>query len=264
MIDSSSYHFAPGTSPLILSMPHVGTDVPPDVWDNLNDVGQQRSDTDWHIDRVYDFARDLGASVLRARYSRYVIDLNRDPAGTSLYPGQATTDLIPTTDFDGAPIWHRAPDAIDVAQRVLLYHRPYHHALREAIATAKAAHGYAIVYDCHSIRSRVPRLFDGVLPDLNIGTFDGASCDVLLEHAVIKSLESNSYSHILNGRFKGGWITRHYGQPHDGVHAIQMEIAQSTYLTAEAAPWDVDDAKLERLQETLQGVLQAIQASLKS
>lgn len=246
------------TSPLILSMPHVGTEVPAEIWDNLNDTGRQLADTDWHVDQLYSFAADLGAAVVRARYSRYVIDLNRDPAGGSLYPGQATTDLIPLTDFDGNPIWHKNPDAIDTAQRVLLYHRPYHHQLREAIAAAKARHGYAIVWDCHSIRSHVPRLFDGTLPDLNIGTFDGKSCAKSLEQAVDNLAESSSFSHVLNGRFKGGWITRHYGQPSDNVHAIQMEIAQGTYLASESAPWAFDAAKAAPLQRVLRGMLEVV------
>ena len=188
---------------------------------------------------------------MRATFHRYVIDANRDPAGASLYPGQNTTGLVPLTNFDGAPIWTAAPDAAETAQRLALFHEPYHAALQGEIARVKARHGVAILYDCHSIRSRIPFLFDGDLPDLNIGTNMGSTCDPRVEGAVAAIAARSGFSHVVNGRFRGGWTTRHYGRPGGGVHAIQMEIAQRRYLASETPPFAYDRPRAEKLRATL-------------
>ena len=230
-----------GTSPVILGFPHTGTDVPPAIWDRLNDNGKLLADTDWHIHNLYDGLLD-GITTVRATFHRYVIDANRDPSGTSLYPGQNTTGLIPQTDFDGVPIWKdgQAPDEADIAARLRDFHAPYHAALSAEIERVRSIHGVAILYDCHSIRSHIPFLFEGKLPDFNIGTDMGKTCDKAIEQttvAVTAAAAADGYDSILNGRFKGGWTTRHYGQPQTGVHAIQMELAQSTHLATEAPPF---------------------------
>ena len=248
-----------GETPLILSFPHSGTDVPNDIAQHLSPVGQGLCDTDWHVPRLYDFARDMGVSWLAAKISRTVIDLNRDPSGVSLYPGQATTGLCPLETFDGDPLWQagKGPDANEIERRKELYFTPYHQALTAQIARVKARHGFAVLYDCHSIRGTVPRLFEGALPSLNLGTDQGKSCDRALEQGLSAVLARSPYSHVINGRFRGGWITRHYGRPKDGVHAIQMEIAQREYMDEEA-PWTWRGARAAPLQASLKDVLSTV------
>ncbi len=228
-----------GCSPLILGQPHVGTMIPPEVSVALNDLGRSVPDTDWWIDRLYaEIATRTGATVVRQLVSRYVIDVNRTPSGASLYPGQATTELCPTTTFDGAPIYHpgAAPDAAEIARRRDRYFLPFHRAIAGAIEAAVLRHGYALVWDCHSIRSRVPRLFDGVLPTFNIGTDGGRSCAPEVLAAVGAAAAATGESVVVDGRFRGGFITRHHGAPARHVHAVQMELAQSAYMD-EAPPW---------------------------
>jgi formiminoglutamase len=249
-----------GQGPLILGQPHGGIDVPKDIWAKLNDNGRLLADTDWHITRLYEgLGKDV--TVVAATFHRYVVDANRDPSGTSLYPGQNTTGLCPLTDFEGNAIWQpgQEPDAGEIARRVTTYHAPYHAALAAEIARVKARHGFAIVYDCHSIRSRIPFLFEGKLPDLNIGTDNGKTCAVAIETTVTHLSSRSGFTSIVNGRFRGGWTTRHYGQPHVGVHAIQMEIAQSAYLASEVAPFDYDEGKAVLLRQTLDDILTALE-----
>ncbi len=247
-----------GKSAIVLGLPHTGTDLA--GISGLNARGQAMADTDWHIHDLY---ADLleGATSVRTTVHRYVIDVNRDPAGDSLYPGQNTTGLCPTTDFDGNPIYEDGaePDPAEIIRRREQFHAAYHDALSAEIRRVKAAHGYAVLYDCHSIRSHIPFLFDGRLPDFNIGTNGGATCDTRIEALVTEVCEgAEGYSHTVNGRFKGGWTTRHYGRPKDGVHAIQMELAQSTYLTEEEAPWTYDAEKAKSLRAPLGAILAAL------
>lgn len=251
-----------GDSPVVLGMPHTGTEVPPEIFERLNANGRLLADTDWHIHTLYAGLLP-GVTTVRATFHRYVIDANRDPEGKSLYPGQSTTGLVPETDFDGKPIWKdgAAPDAADIAARCAGFHAPYHAALAAEIARVKAIHGVAILYDCHSIRSNIPFLFDGKLPDFNIGTDNGRTCDPAVEKAVVDAASAAAgYTSVLNGRFKGGWTTRHYGKPETGVHAIQMEMAQDTHLVAEAAPFAYDAAKATRLRVTLGEILHRLDA----
>lgn len=250
-----------GTSPVILAFPHTGTDVPPGIWERLNDNGKLLADTDWHIHRLYAGLLP-DATTVRATFHRYVIDANRDPEGASLYPGQNTTDLVPKTDFDGHSIWNdgQEPDAEDVAQRRADFHAPYHAALAAEIERVKAIHGLAVLYDCHSIRSVIPYLFEGTLPDFNIGTNSGLSCDQRILHATVSVVsQAADYSFVVNGRFKGGWTTRHYGQPKTGVHAIQMELSQISHLVSEAPPFGYDDQKAKALRAHLKAILTKIE-----
>jgi formiminoglutamase len=252
-----------GSSPVILSAPHVGTELPEAVRARLNERGLALDDTDWHVHRLYD---DLLPTATRvtARYSRYVVDLNRPPGGGSLYPGQNTTGTCPTTDFDGEAIYRdgQAPDEDEIAERVATYHAPYHAAIEAQIARLREKHGAVLLYDCHSIRSVVPYLFEGELPVLNIGTNEGATCDAALESIVVdgcRAAESDGgYSWVLNGRFKGGWTTRHYGRPGESIHAIQMETAQRAYLE-ERPPWTFDRERAARLRPFLQTMLEALE-----
>lgn len=249
-----------GDSPIVLAMPHTGTHVPDKIMACLNTTGQSLSDTDWHIDKLY--AELLpNAAIVKANFHRYVIDANRDPSGRSLYPAQNTTGLCPLTDFDGNKLYNSGsePDDAEIESRRMEFHAPYHQAIEEQLANAKDKHGIAVLYDCHSIRSLIPYLFEGKLPDFNIGTFDGKSCDARLSEAVEKHcLHSASYSSVLNGRFKGGWTTRHYGQPQNGVHAIQMELAQCNYIE-EHAPWQHKPEAAEQLREALGPMLEALE-----
>ncbi len=244
-----------GDSPVILGLPHTGTWLPDDIRARLNDRGLGLDDTDWHIHTLYDGLLS-GATTVRATFHRYVIDANRDPSGQSLYPGQNTTGLVPLTDFDGRPIWDTAPGDAEIQARRAAYHAAYHAAVEAELRRVRALHGVAILYDCHSIRSQIPFLFDGTLPDFNIGTDNGTTCAPQIEAAVRRICEAaKGYSSVLNGRFKGGWTTRHYGRPETGIHAIQMELAQSAYLTEERAPWSYDRNKAERLRAHLSGIL---------
>ncbi|MGV0877179.1 N-formylglutamate deformylase [Martelella sp. FLE1502] len=250
-----------GASPIILGFPHTGTHIPPEIEARLNDNGRLLADTDWHVDRLYDGLL-ADATTVKATFHRYVIDANRDPQGVSLYPGQNTTGLVPETDFDGKPIWKEGaePTEADIAERTRTFHAPYHAALVAEIARVKREHGIAILYDCHSIRSHIAFLFEGKLPDFNIGTNLGTTCAPEFE-AAAQSVVAHApgYNHAVNGRFKGGWTTRHYGQPATGVHAIQMELARSTHLETEAPPFAYDEAKAEKLRRHLQDILERIE-----
>jgi formiminoglutamase len=246
-----------GDGPLILSMPHPGTVLPDEVAAQLNPRGAALEDTDWHMRELYSFANRFKPSIIEAKLSRYVIDLNRDPSGVSLYPGQATTELVPTTTFDGAPIWRTPPDEAEVARRRALYFEPYHAALAAEIARVRAAHGYALLWDCHSIKSTIPRLFDGELPLLNLGTNSGLSCAPRMQQACEQAMAASGLSHVSNGRFKGGWITRRYGRPDDEVHAIQMEIGLRGYLETETAPWRFAPGVARPLQDTVARMIEA-------
>lgn len=240
-----------GDAPIILAQPHSGTFLPDYVREALTEPARALRDTDWHIPQLYE-GLVPGATVVRANFNRYVVDANRPPDGASLYPGQNTTGLVPLHDFDGQGIWLEVPDEAEIARRVVQFHRPYHEALRGEIERVRALHGYALLYDCHSIRSTIPFLFDGKLPDLNIGTNSGASCSPLIEQASLQACEAQQrYTHVLNGRFKGGWTTRHYGHPDNGVHAVQMEICQSAYLESEAPPYTYSQAKADELRAVL-------------
>lgn len=243
-----------GTGPVILGLPHSGTYLPDSIRARLNGRGQELADTDWHIHRLYD-GLVPGVTTVRATFHRYVVDANRGPDNTSLYPCQNTTGLVPLTDFDGQPIWTDDPTEGDIVERTSRFHAPYHAALSAQIDRVRALHGVAILYDCHSIRSRIPFLFDGTLPDFNIGTAGGATCDPRIEAAAARIVRDTGRSWVLNGRFKGGWTTRHYGRPGDGIHAIQMELAQSTHLAAEAAPFAYDSEKAAPLRDTLKHIL---------
>ncbi len=256
-----------GDSPIILAMPHSGLFVPDDIYARLNPVGRTLSDTDWHIDRLYAGLLP-NATMIRANFHRYVIDPNRDPDGGSLYPGQNTTGLCPLTDFDGASLYKsgQAPDPLrdkaEIAARLAAFHAPYHAAIRTQIARVKARHGNTLLYDCHSIRARVPYLFDGILPDFNIGTNSGKSCAPEITAAVEAVCKaSKNYSHVTNGRFKGGWTTRHYGRPETGVHAVQMELSQDTYMQS-GEPWAYDEPRASHVTRPLKSILHSLETIL--
>lgn len=223
-----------GDAPLIVAFPHGGTALA-GLEDAFVSPWRARLDTDWWIEDLYAFVRELGATTIATDISRSVIDMNRDPSGASLYPGQATTGLCPTTTFDGDPLYRfDEPDEATITQRLALYHRPYHDALAAEIDRLKARHGSLVLYDAHSIRSHIPRLFDGELPQFNIGTNGGATCAPELETAVAAICAASGHSQVVNGRFRGGWTTRHYGRPESGVHAIQMELAMRGYMAEPA------------------------------
>jgi N-formylglutamate deformylase len=254
------YELHRGSSPLIVSMPHSGTALSPGLEARLSSEGRGLPDTDWHVPQLYNFLTGFKASTIKANFSRYVIDLNRDPTGHSLYPGQATTELVPTTLFDGTPIYKdgEAPDEDEIEQRRTEFYDPYHRALTELIMQTRMEHGYVVLWDAHSIASEVPRLFEGVLPDLNLGTNGGESCDRTIERWAVKAMmDHEDYASIVNGRFKGGWITRAYGRPSQNVHALQMELAQSAYMKTEAAPWAFDETKADALRAALTDTIKA-------
>ncbi len=244
-----------GVTPLVISLPHVGTELPTEVVATMTARGRAVEDTDWHVERLYSFARAAGAAWLQPRYSRYAIDLNRPPGDEALYPGQASTGLCPTLTFDGAPLYAgEPPDPAEIARRRERYWAPYHLALGELIAASRARHGFAVLLDAHSIRSHVPRLFDGRLPDINVGTNDGRSCSPALAAGVMEVLgRQTRFTHVLNGRFKGGHITRAYGQPAGGVHALQIELAQSAYMDEDATLFD--ETRAAALIAVLRGIV---------
>ena len=249
-----------GGRPLLISLPHVGTLIPDDIAPGLRPHALAVEDTDWHLDTLYAFAGELGASLLVPRLSRYCIDLNRPPENTPMYAGSNNTELCPTRAFTGEPLYRagEAPDDAEVARRLRLYWRPYHEALATELARLKAVHGHAVLFDAHSIKSELPWLFEGRLPDLNLGTASGASCSDALRNALAAVLAAQTrFAHVVDGRFKGGYITRQYGRPAEGVHAVQLEMCWCCYMD-EAPPFEFDAARaaavlplLRRLVETL-------------
>ena len=251
------YRLRAGTTPLLVSMPHTGTHVPDWLAPRLSAAARALPDTDWHLERLYDFVDELGASVLVATHSRYVVDLNRPPDNANLYPGQDTTGVVPLDTFHREPIYLPGfpPSAEEVAKRIETYWRPYHRQLAQALAELKAKHGYALLWDAHSIFSVLPRFFAGRLPDLNLGTADGKSCAPGIGEALVKSVEG--YSVVLNGRFKGGYITRRYGDPANGVHAVQLELSEATYMD-ERAPYGFREELARELRPQLRTLLELL------
>jgi N-formylglutamate deformylase len=250
---NSGLHLHPGTSPLLVSVPHAGTRIPHAMRGLFTAKALQVHDTDWHLDLLYDYVKTQNASLLVPLHSRYVIDLNRPPDGAAMYPGANNTGLCPETDFYGQAIYQPgcAPDAQQVAQRIALYWQPYHDAIARELARIKARHGYAVLFDGHSIKSQVPWLFEGTLPDLNIGTADGASCSANLRDAVAQLLARQSaFTHVMDGRFKGGYITRRYGRPAQGIHAVQLEMCWSTYMQ-ETPPYVLEPQRHARIHRVL-------------
>jgi N-formylglutamate deformylase len=248
-----TFELRQGTAPLLVSMPHTGTLLPPDIATRLTDAALRLPDTDWHLRRLYDFVDELGASLIVATHSRYAIDLNRPPDGADLYPGQDTTALCPVDTFDRQPLYREGqqPDAAEIQRRIVRYWKPYHAALQSELARLRERHARVVLWDAHSIRSVLPRFFAGRLPDLNLGSAGGAACDRSLAELLLRITQDHRrYTAVLDGRFKGGYITRRYGQPAEGVHAIQLELAQRTYMD-EDYPYSFD----ERLATVLRPVL---------
>jgi N-formylglutamate deformylase len=249
-----------GEAPLLVSLPHCGTIIPAELHDAYVPRALQVEDTDWHLERLYDFARELGASVLVPRHSRYVIDLNRPPDDTPMYPGANNTELCPTRFFTGDPLYveGRAPDAAEVARRRDTYWQPYHDALAGELARLEAAHGHAALFDGHSIHPRLPWLFEGTLPDLNLGTAAGTSCDAGLRDALAAVVQGDArYTHAVDGRFKGGYITRRYGRPEARVHAVQLEMTWTCYMD-EDAPWGYREDRAEQVRPVLRQLLSTL------
>lgn len=254
------YRFTPGTAPLLVSCPHVGTHIPAEMAVRMTPAAHELADTDWHIERLYDFARGLGAAMLVATHSRYVIDLNRPPDGTVLYAGANNTELCPTTRFDLKPVYvdGGAPGEAEIQDRVQRYWRPYHDRLAAEIAQIKARFGYALLWDAHSIASDVPRFHKGKLWDLNFGSADGTSAAKdLIEKTAAICRSANPYTAAIDGRFKGGHITRSFGKPAEGVHAIQLELSQATYMD-EAPPYRWRDDLADAVRPTLKRLIEAM------
>ncbi|MCS6878865.1 MAG: N-formylglutamate deformylase [Geminicoccaceae bacterium] len=239
-----------GDSPLVFSQPHAGTFLPPEMTAAMTDAARALPDTDWWIDRLYaPLVARFSATVVRTPVSRYAIDVNRDPSGASLYADRTTTGLVPRETFDGAPLWRPGmePDEAEIARRKRLFFEPYHAALAAAIERARLRFGFCLLWDCHSIRSLVPRLFEGRLPTINLGTFDGRSCSPALRAAAERILANSAESFVIDGRFKGGWIVRHWGRPQARIEAVQMELAQRAYME-EAPPWSFVEDRAERIR----------------
>ena len=245
-----------GSAPLLVSFPHVGTHVPPAIAERLTPEAREVPDTDWFVDRLYDFVGDLGASTIVATHSRYVADVNRPPDDVSLYPGQMTTGLVPLVRFDGSPLYAGTePTSAEMQQRIAAIWQPYHAALAAEIDRLKTEHGRVLLWEAHSIRQRVPLLFEGLLPDLNIGTNDGASARSGLGERLLEIASASAYSAVLNGRFKGGYITRHYGRPADRVGAVQLELVQRTYM--DDAEQRFCETRADRLRPVLRELIEA-------
>ena len=257
-IETDTFTLHRGSAPLLVSLPHDGSAIPDALAARMTPDARRAPDTDWHVSRLYAFARELGASMIVPKHSRYVIDLNRGEDDTSLYPGQNTTGLVPLVRFTGEPVYlpGREPGAAEVASRIETYWRPYHSALREELDRIRAQHGRVTLWEGHSIRGNdLPFLFDGRLPDLNLGTANGASCSPALQARIEAELAAQTdYDWVANGRFKGGHITRHYADPDNGIDAVQLELSQRNYMDEESFAFD--EAKAARLQPLLRTLLQ--------
>jgi len=243
-----------GNAPLVIDVPHAGTFVPDALALRMTAAARAVADTDWHVEKLYAFAHDANVTLLAATHSRYVVDLNRDPSGAALYPGADNTELCPMRTFANEPIYldGEAPGAVEIEARQRAFFAPYHAALRAELDRVRALHGYVVLLDGHSIRAEVPRFFAGRLPDLNLGTADGASCDAAVAAVAVDALASDAtFSHVVNGRFKGGYVTRHYGHPARGVHALQLEMAQEAYMD-EAPPFAWDASRAQALAGVLE------------
>jgi N-formylglutamate deformylase len=257
---TDNFQFTPGTTPVLISVPHAGTGIPPAIAARMTDAALALPDTDWHVEKLYDFAAELGAGLITADQSRYVVDLNRDPSGKPLYPGADNSEFVPLTSFAEQPIYRpgRQPDPAEIADRRATYWQPYHDRVAAELARLKSTFGVAVLWDGHSILSHVPRFFDGRLPDLNLGSAKGASAAPDLVGQVMDVLgNADGFSSILNGRFTGGYITRHYGQPGAGVHALQLEMAEAAYLD-EATPGRYDPARAARLKSLLRKTIETV------
>lgn len=261
MTDTCSFHA--GSTPLLISVPHDGRLLPQSVERRMTATGREIPDTDWHVAKLYEFARELDASILVADYSRYVVDLNRPPDDAALYAGQISTGICPNMSFAGEYLYEDmgVVAAQDVRERVDAYWRPYHSLIESTLTALRDQYGYAILWDAHSIPSLVPRLFDGELPVLNIGTNDGDSCSASIAEQVFEIATASDYSAVMNGRFKGGYITRHYGDPRNNVHAIQLEITQRAYM--DEASREYDDVKADKMRDTLLSMLEGFLVATK-
>lgn len=259
-MQSPIFDLYPGSTPLLVSVPHAGRHIPDALRAAYVPRALEVEDTDWHLETLYGFVRELGAGLIVPRHSRYVVDLNRPSENTPMYAGSNNTELCPTRFFSGDALYRegRSPGAAEIARRVETYWRPYHDALRAELERLRARHGHAVLFDGHSIKSQVPWLFEGRLPDLNLGTASGASCAPALREALALVLQSRrQFSHVVDGRFKGGHITRHFGRPGAGIHAIQLEMCWSTYM-AEEPPYRIDPERARQLTPLLQDLVQTM------
>lgn len=257
---SQVFSFHEGTTPLLVSVPHDGWQIPADIVQTMSEAGRSIPDTDWHVAQLYEFVKASGASMLVANFSRYVVDLNRPADDVALYPGTNTPGLCPVRTFAGADIY-LDPIEIDTAARVMAYWRPYHEQIESTLSALREQHGYALLWDAHSIPSVVPSLFDGELPVLNIGTWDGRSCAAVISDAVMSVAEQSPYDAVRDGRFKGGYITRHYGDPANNIHALQLELAQRAYMHEHKLEFERD--KATEVRATLKQMLHAFQEAAK-
>lgn len=249
---NDSYSFHSGSIPLLVSVPHDGRGLPQELEAIMTAAGRSIPDTDWHVAELYEFVKDMGAALITATYSRYVVDLNRPADDVALYSGQIATGLCPRQTFAGEEIY-RDKVSIDIDARAERFWHPYHAKITDTLAEFRRTYGVALLWDAHSIASRVPRLFDGELPELNIGTWNGHSCSSAISAAVMRAAEKSTFDAVLNGRFKGGFITRHYGRPDNNTHAVQLEVAQRAYM--DEATTNYDDARASQLRKSLRTLL---------
>lgn len=252
MSENRLFNLEKGSLPLLVSVPHCGTCIPESIRARLTPEAQRQPDADWHLDRLYAFVREMGGSLLTATHSRYVIDLNRPPNDESLYPGQTTTGLCPRETFRGNPVYmtDEVVDSTEMSERRRIYWDPYHDALKDELARLRQVHEHVLLWEAHSIASVLPRLFEGRLPDFNFGTLEGKTCSPAVQAAIEEGVKDYGYSWVFNGRFKGGYITRHYGSPDSGVHAVQLEMAQSVYMN-ENYPYSYEEPLAGKLEQVL-------------
>jgi N-formylglutamate deformylase len=258
--DTGIYTLHQGATPLLISLPHVGRQLPDDLASRCVERALAVEDTDWHLDELYAFARDMGAGMLVPRFSRYVVDLNRPPDNAPMYAGANNTGLCPTCFFTGDPLYREGQGlrAGEVAERVDTYWRPYHDEIANELGRLASIHGHAVLFEGHSIKSELPWLFEGTLPALNLGTVDGNSCAASMRAALVNVLDSQEhFSHVVDGRFKGGYITRRYGRPEQGVHAVQLEKCWRTYMREEP-PYELDAERVARLEPVLRSMIRSM------
>ncbi len=252
--------------PIILSVPHCGTDFPDEIRnDYVPEMMAAPDDTDWFVHQLYNFATELGITIIHAKYSRWAIDLNRDPESAPLYDdGRIITGLTTTTDFFGKSIYisdDRIPDQKEVERRLTEYYWPYYNKIQDLLDERLATFGKALLWDAHSIRHFVPTIRKEIFPDMILGNNDETTAHPELIETALHGLTSGKFGVNHNTPFKGGHITRYFGKPEQNIHALQLEMNKILYMDDEERNFHEERANEMRavLKPTFEALIHKLQ-----